>query len=175
MKIRSLIRQPAGKIKNYTAGFMLTEGIVASTIIATAVVGILALLASSLRIAQLSESQLVASMLAQEGVEVARAIRDANWIADSPRPWNAGFSNGDYQVEYNSTAFLPFSGSPLRFDTTTRRYQYDTGTNTEFVRRIIITNLSVDELRVISRVSWTVRNIPFSIDVEAHLFNWFIP
>lgn len=151
-------------------GYILAEGIVAAAIIATAIVGILALLATSLRQAQFSRSQFIASMLALEGIETTRAIRDGNWIAAAP--WNAGLAAGDYQVQYDSTALAPFTGSPLRFDPVTRLYQYAAGTNTEFVRRIILTSISADELRVISRVSWTVRSIPFSIDVEEHLFNW---
>lgn len=189
MRIQNSIRQPAGKTKSSEAGYMLTEGIIASAIIATAVVGILALLASSLRIAQFSKSQLIASMLAQEGIEVVRAIRDANWIQGALFGCHLG--SGDYQVEYNTAFAEPgvcapppfFTGSPIKFDSATGRYQYAVGVNTEFTRRIIIVNLDsslnpgpdTDEIRVISRVSWTARSIPFAIDVEEHLFNWFQP
>jgi hypothetical protein len=151
-------------------GFILAEGVIASSIIATAIVGLLALLAASLRQAQFSKSQFIASQLALEGIEIVRAIRDDNWI--NGRPWNAGLAAGDYQAQYDSTALDPFSGNPLRLDPVSRRYQYVAGTNTEFTRRIIISNVGADEIRVISRVSWTVRSIPFAIDVEEHLFNW---
>lgn len=151
-------------------GFILAEGIIASSIIATAIVGILALLAASLRQAQFAKSQFIASQLALEGIEIVRAIRDENWI--NGRQWNFGLSPGDYQAQYNSTSLDQFIGSPLRFDSASGLYQYDVGTNTEFTRRLIVSNIGADEIRVISRLSWTVRNTPFSIDVEEHLFNW---
>lgn len=151
-------------------GFILSEGIIAASIIATAIVGILALLAASLRQAQFAKSQFIAAELALEGVEVVRAIRDENWI--NGRPWNAGLSPGDYQAQYDSVSLDAFTGNPLRLDPVSGRYQYAVGNNTEFTRRIIISNIGADEIRAISRVSWTVRSIPFSIDVEEHLFNW---
>jgi type II secretory pathway pseudopilin PulG len=157
-------------LRSRKKGFILIESIVASAIIATAIVGILALLSISLRQAQIVKSQFIASMLALEGIEVVRAIRDENWI--NGRAWNEGLVPGDYQVQFDSTVLAPFSGNPLRFDPATGRYQYVSGENTEFVRRIIISNISADEIRVISRVSWQVRNVPFAIDAEDHLFNW---
>jgi Tfp pilus assembly protein PilV len=153
-------------------GAALAELLVAVAIISTAIVSILALLAVSLEQAQFSRAQFIASMLAIEGIEVVHAIRDENWI--NGRPWNAGLAPGDYQVQYNSTSLVPFSGNPLRFDSISRHYQYDTGENTEFTRRIIISSVSANEIRIISNVRWRVRNIPnpFEINTEAHLFNW---
>lgn len=157
-------------IKEKGSGYILAEGLVAAAIIATAIVGILALLTTSLRHMQIARNQFIASMLALEGVEVVRAIRDGNWI--NGRLWSAGLAPGDYQLQYDSTTLQSFINNPLRFDPATRRYQHDTGANTEFTRRIIISSVNPDQIRVISRVIWTARGIPFSIDVEEHLFNW---
>jgi Tfp pilus assembly protein PilV len=161
--------------RKINSGAALTEGIVAITIISVAIVSILALLVMNLRQIQISRSQFIASQLAMEGVEVVRLIRDENWI--NRRSWNTGLGPGNYQVQYNSRALETFTGNPLRLDPNSKRYQYATGPNTEFTRRIIIQHVSPDQIRVISNVSWTVRNIaePFEINTEKHLFNWMPP
>ncbi|MBU0625857.1 hypothetical protein KKF05_06020 [Patescibacteria group bacterium] len=62
-------------------GQSMLEVIVASGIIVTAVSAALTLVQSSINGAKVSEEQIVAYNLAREGVEVARIIRDSNWLA----------------------------------------------------------------------------------------------
>jgi hypothetical protein len=152
-------------------GYVLTEAIVASSIIVISIVGALSLLNSVLRQSSFLKQQFIASQLALEGIEIVRAIRDENWIAS--RPWNSGLLPGSYQAQYDSRSLSSFSGTPLKFDPATGLYQYNTGQDTEFVRKITISDISPDEIRVLSSVSWQVRGIPFAIDVESRLFNWF--
>ncbi len=161
------------KLPSGNFGAALTEGLIAVSIIATAVVGILGLLAVSLRHAQISRSQLIASQLAIEGIEVVRSIRDENWIEGEP--WDTGLIPDAYLVEYDSRGLMPFTDDiPLRLNRETGRYQYDVGDRTEFTRRIIIYRISADQIRVTSNVSWHVRGVPtpFEINTEEHLFNF---
>jgi phospholipase/lecithinase/hemolysin len=62
-------------------GQSLIEGMVAMTIIITAVSSSLALVQSSIVATRIGGSQVVAANLAREGIEVVRAKRDSNWLA----------------------------------------------------------------------------------------------
>jgi type II secretory pathway pseudopilin PulG len=59
----------------------MIEGMLAMTIIITAVSSSLALVQSSITASRISGAQVVAANLAREGIEVVRAKRDSNWLA----------------------------------------------------------------------------------------------
>lgn len=159
-----------------SSGIALAESIIAIAIISTAVVGLLSLLATSLRQAEISRSQFIASHLALEGLEVVRAIRDANWIRRPPNPWNHGLApRSDYQVQFNSTALTTFTGNEppqLTLDQDGHYRQDGTGSPTGFRRHIIISDISTNTIRVRSTVSWAVRGVPFTLNAETRLYNW---
>lgn len=62
-------------------GQSFIEAMVALTIIITSVSSALALVQSSLTSSSVGGTQIVASNLAREGVEIVRSIRDSNWLA----------------------------------------------------------------------------------------------
>ena len=66
----------------------MIEAIVALGIIMTAVSAALTLTATVVRASKESESSIVATNLAREGVEVARGLRDSNWLAETA--WDSG-------------------------------------------------------------------------------------
>lgn len=73
----------------------LLEVIMAIGIIIIGLVGTITLILWTIAVGNVSQSQIVALNLAREGVEVARSIRDSNWLAmDSGiagTVWNTGF------------------------------------------------------------------------------------
>ena len=71
-------------VRSTSAGFTLIETLVAITILTLAVVGPLFAAHRAVIAAQISRSQLVASYLAQEGVEYVRSMRDSIYLAASP-------------------------------------------------------------------------------------------
>lgn len=158
------------KFRQNTAGFTLIETIVAVGIIVVGLVSALTLITNSLFYVSNIGDRLIAANLTAEGLEVARNIRDNNWLQN--RVWNNGLSDGDYQASYNSIALSPYSGNPLLFDSLTGLYNYSSGASTLYVRKIFISNLSSYEVRVISTVTWQRRGITFSNSAESHLFNW---
>ena len=68
------------KILKSQIGFSLLEVVIATTVISVGLVGILGLVIQNIAIQQTYKNTLVASMLAQEGLELARNIRDKNWL-----------------------------------------------------------------------------------------------
>lgn len=158
------------KFKQNAAGFTLIETIVAVGIIVIGLISALTLITNSLFYVSNIGDRLIAANLTAEGVEVARNIRDNNWLQNLS--WNNGLTDGDYQVSYNSIALLPYNGNPLLFDSATGLYNYSSGASTSYVRKISVSNLSNYEIRVISTVTWQRRGITYSNSAESHLFNW---
>jgi len=77
-------------------GQTLLEAIIAIGIIVTAVSSSLTLVQGAITAEGQSEASIVAGNLAREGVEVVRALRDGNWLADVA--WDAGLegTGADY-------------------------------------------------------------------------------
>jgi len=157
------------KIKSKNKGFSLIGIIVSIFIISVGLVGILGLANTSLKGAGLSKARLIASGLAQEGVEVVKNIRKSNLEWDD---WYNSVVNGDYRIQYNSAALMSFSETPLNLDTTSGLYQYDSGGNTTFYRKITLTKISDHEVKVVVEIKWLLKGGQHVLIVEDRLWNW---
>jgi hypothetical protein len=151
-------------------GFTLLETIAAISIL---IGGVLIVYASSARMLAYTydnQYKLTASYLAQEGIEVIRNIRDQNWV-EGAEEWADGLSAGDWRVQYDSTSLMVYADTPLLLSED-GFYSYDSGESTVFKRKITISQLSDDSLKVIAEVSW-----PYdqgrSVQAEKILYNWF--
>lgn len=160
--------------KKFNKGFSIIEVLVAISVILVSFTGALNLINRSMAFHDLAYSRLVASYLAQEGIEIVRNIRDNNFIAN--QTWNNGLAAGDYQVQYNDLSLKNYTGEPLNLDTTTGLYNYErsspTNVPTRYTRKIVIEKISDNHIRVQSIVSWSNRGGNFQIIVEDHLYNW---
>ena len=157
--------------------FTLVETLVAVAILTIAIVGPYTAAAKSLAAAYVARDELVASGLAQEGVEYARNVRDTNYLAHNP--WLTGLSACMPGPCVFDTVTSP-SGfvAPLYLRSDTGSYnQRAIGTVTPFTRTISITPVPVGapnptEVLVTVTVSWKTTNTPYSVTVDEHLSNW---
>ncbi len=165
--MRHLINQKA---------FSLLEVIIAIFVITTGIVGAMNLINYSISSVAVSKSQIIAASLSQEGLEVVRNIRDTNWTEQFINPgllWNDGLANGDYRIQYNSDSLLLLGANPVLNINSNGFYLYDiTKPVTLFRRKITITNISANEIKVVSEITWTERGHSFSVSAEERLFNW---
>lgn len=139
----------------------------------------LSVIITASNLSSLITNDLIAANLAQEGIEAVRAIRDANWF--NGQAFDTELSANTYRVEWNSTSLISETGSnpPLKIDSN-GLYNYTTGDDTIFRRRILIEKDTVDDtlpkcdcqLRVISEVTWPSKKTIKTVVVEAHLFDW---
>jgi len=153
-------------------GFTLVETLVSLLLLTAALIPTILLTSSSARLASTVEQNLVATNLAREGIEVVHAIRDSNWFAGNG--FADGLSDGDYAVEWDSTAPLSaYTGRYLRIDDN-GRYTYDgtAPTQTLFLRKVTIQQVSASELKVTCIVSWQDRTGAKEVSIEDHLFDW---
>lgn len=72
-------------------GQTLVELIAAAFVLAVGLVGVLALTSANVRNQSIGNNRLVASQLAREGVELARNIRDTNWMQE--KEWKNGLQD----------------------------------------------------------------------------------
>lgn len=151
-------------------GFTLIEALVALVILTIALGPALVLSSNISSTASVIQNNLIAANLSQEGVEVIRSLRDANWHNGSS--FDSGLTDGIYRIEWNSNTLVSLgSNPPLKISA--GLYNYSSGTDTLFKRTVTITKINSEELRIISDVTWTERgNRIRNIKTESHLFDW---
>ncbi len=161
--------------KNSQQGFSLLEVIIAIFIVAVGLVGILGLASISLKGPLLSRSRLIASGLAQEGIEVVRDMRRSN-LEWSDWEWYssaiATSTEQNHLVQYDSSGLMSYSDTPLKFDPSSGLYQYDSGSNSPFYRRLTLKKISYEQVKVVVEVKWQVRGNWYYIITEDRLWNW---
>lgn len=156
-----------------TAGFTLIEALVALTLLTVGLIPAFRQASDAIILAGLVRNSLIANNLAQEGAEVVRSMRDANWFVGNA--FSAGLTSctAGCTVQFDSDALLATPAStPLRLDPLTGLYQYATGEATRFQRHVFITEVGDHELVVLVRVQWSERSGQRSFEIEYHLFDW---
>lgn len=181
------------------SGFTLLEVIVAIFILTVGVGGSFVLIQQTLSASLMVRSRLIATYLAQEGIEIVRNVRDNNWLdqRDSfetpPEPfWNDGlddclFPANCCEVDYK-TDILPLGNpSPLtsvpgcNFDDfdylnidSNDFYSYSDGAQTRFKRKISIKQeVEENRMEVVVIVQWKEKNKTHQIEVVEHITNWY--
>ena len=148
---------------------------IAVSVLVVGFLGITTLLSRALGLNRVVADNYTATYLAAEGIEVAKNILDGNALQG--RPWNAGFANGDFEVEYSSVGNMisqpNCTDRNLLYDASFGRYNYRSGTETSFERCVSVMLIGPDEVQVNSRIEWITRGGgAFSIDLEDHFYNW---
>ena len=172
-----------------TKGFSLIETLVAITILIGAITGPLTLASQGIKAASLFKNQLIASNLAQEGMELVHAKRDSNILGG--KGWTdtiidtcggdgcyASYTPTDNTPNQISFQSCDTSGCPKFFVTPEGWYvQKKTGDSgdieTIFQRTTQVTNIVPGrEVKVKTTVSWQERFSTFTFDLEEHLLKW---
>jgi len=161
-------------------GFTLVEALVALSILIVGIISGFILVTKALYDVTIIQDRLTASFLAQEGIEFVRQIRDSNYVKTingTLTPWNEGLADDSYLVSSignppTSIKLLPYDDKILKYNSNTGLYNYDTGQDTVFKRKITITNLPPNEILVQSIMDWTSKGVNFHLVVEDRLFNW---
>lgn len=164
--------------------FTLIELVVSIFIILLTLGGVFSLLVQTLRVTSGLPDQLIANYLAQEGMEVVRNIRDANWIKG--QEWNTGLTgcessvagceaNDGCAVSYHSFSLENYPNFPLHLYN--NYYSQTTlGKKTIFKRRVVI-NQNTDSdgndyLQVRVFVCWQRRGKNYQTELDENLYNW---
>ena len=141
-------------------------------ILTTGTMGAFSIIQRTVTFTSVSSSQLIASYLAQEGLEIVRNLRDSNYLQGVS--WNSGLAGcaAGCEIDYNDSALLPWT-DPGRFLKTGTGfpYNYSLGNDTLYKRKIIITP-GVNILNVLVEISWQERGGSYQVVAETRLHNW---
>lgn len=151
-------------------GFTLIETLVAISLLTVGVAGSFSLMQKVTSFASISSSQLVASYLAQEGIETIRNIRDTNYLEGEA--WDTGIATGfSYFFDYRSSTFPDYTcGSYLQYNGT--NYICSSDASGKFQRKITIDRPVPDKMIISIEVSWSERGIPHKILAQTELRDW---
>lgn len=171
--------------KKSPRGFSLIEVTVAMFVLSVAILGSFTLIQRSLVSTSKTRFRLVAAYLAQEGIEVVRNIRDANWLerhqTGAPINWDRNLAEGGYyNFDYRSQAIPDNSNclgkNYLKFDGSFYRCSSDP--KAQFQRKVIIQKIDLngdgkEDMKVTVQVSWQDRGKPYNLEAQENLYNWF--
>ncbi len=149
-------------------GFTVIEVLVALVLLTVGAGGAFALLSRTISFTSAVNGRLVATYLAQEGIEIVRNIRDTNWLEGEAL--NEGISDGDWRVDYTEAELSnPYDDEFLKLSGGI--YQYVLGDDTTFKRNITIGNIT-DGITVDVDVTWTIKGQDYGVESSTILYNW---
>src|SRR3989339_58082 len=82
-------------------GFSIIEASIVMAVVSIGLLGVFSLVMQNIQVQRGNKNMLVASMLAQEGIEMVRNVRDENWLVD-PTNWDIGIADGadfDFKID----------------------------------------------------------------------------
>ncbi len=175
------------------AGFTLIETLVSILIFSVSIVALISITAGGVSDTGFVKKKQTAYLLAQEGVEVLRFMRDSSirsgddWATFNSEISGAGCTGDGCTVDSYRLA----GGDPvlptidncngqcpvMKYDPLSG-YQYSYGTKTDFVRTIKLNKVPgghANEIEIYSEVSWQHGGDPFSVVLREVITNWVRP
>jgi len=166
--------------KKKKQGFTMIEMIAAIFMVSVGIAAVFSLVIQSTSYVDLATYRLTAIYLAQEGVEVARNIRDSNILKMGRTgigDWDDNFSLGSdyYNFDYRSQAipdntncsgknYLQISGG---------FYVCSSNASAQFQRKIRLNQLSSDKIEVVVNVFWTDKGKTNGVSVSEIIYKWY--
>jgi prepilin-type N-terminal cleavage/methylation domain-containing protein len=183
-----------------SAGFTLIETLVAVSIFTASILGMMGVLSNNLSDINYAKRKVVATYLAQEGVEYFRNMRDtfALYAGPSANGWNDFLvkispcektqgSSGCYfrdEMDYtdnNAPITGPLLGivpcvngvcESLKYNSALGSYGYTGTDESGFTRKINTAQINDHEMIVISTVTWNYGGRSSSVSFSEDLFDW---
>jgi len=171
--------------------FTLVEVLTALFLVMMGIGSGYALINQSLALSKSASLKVAAAYLGKEGIEIARGIRDDNYLKilyseagyDTDDSWMSGLNCSDCAVpvdcedgcaaDYSSTQLSTANvGDRLKYNNSTGFYGYSGSDQSLYSRTITVTPES-DYLKVSVLVEWDERNFTQSMTVEENLYNWW--
>lgn len=155
-------------------GFTLMEVTVVMAIVTIGMLGVSSLVVQNIQTENVNKNYLVASMLAQEGIELIRNIRDANWL-NPGNSWNDGLVlDGNYSIDqagiYPGADVITDNEAHL-FVNAGGYYNHSAGASTPYYRLIEVDDRT-DYLIATSTVEWQERGKKQRYIITTNLYNW---
>ena len=160
---------PAGR-----QGFTLLETLVAISVLALALAGILSLASIGIHSSVNSANQMKAFFLASEAVEFIRNKRDSNILSGSGWLSGLGGCEGGCYLDAPNGVISACAGGvcpKLKFNPATNLYGHGLGADSIFTRKLTITQSASYEVKLSSEISWPQGGISRNFVLEERLFD----
>lgn len=159
-------------------GFSLVEIVIVLGILTMGLLGIASLILQNMQVEILNKDYLVASMLAQEGLEMVRNIRDDNWVKLDP--WLTSIPIGTFALDYrgrisvNATPNVNGDPGTMLYFGADNYYSHQSSLVTSGFYRLLTTELSDDSTYILLScdVMWNSRFGFRHYTVSTTLYNW---
>lgn len=158
-------------------GFTLLEVTIAILIISLSLLSVYGFFSYITFQTNLASSKLTAFYLSQEGLEIVRNIRDGNLLNNVS--WSANLAPGQYEAGYSGylgDALTLIQGN-LKYlkKEDNGFYNYNSGSETKFTRKISIT-METDSkdlpcIKVVSRVDWNEKSKAYFVSVLEKIYD----
>lgn len=161
-------------------GFTLLEIMVSITIFSFGLIGVSSLMLQAMQAETLNAGYLKASMLAQEGIELTRGLRDENWLSQGANFWDdniAGSLDDTFIIDYNGLPddtpnSLDDSSTFLSLDAN-NFYSHSGGTPSSYRRLIELDNSCGTYCwNIKSHVRWISSGKVNNYIAETMLYDW---
>lgn len=147
-------------------GFSLIEVLVALLVLSVGIAAIAILMVKNIKDLHTSKNQIIASMLAQEGIELVRNLKD-NTAAFVTTPIIGKANGSDYRIDIGMSYanFLNNAASDKKLYLNSGFYTHtNTGTPTKFSRKIEIAN-GTGQITVTCYASWNASGIQMPCNI----------
>jgi hypothetical protein len=166
-------------------GFSLLDVMMALGVVTLGLMGIISLATQNIQEQSTNKNYLTASMLAQEGLELARNVRDTNFLNGGV--WDNGLVGEDVTATSTFTIDPNFPISInnipnlisdalciIYFNSTSNRYTHDSsGAQATIFRRLVTVVDHANYIEVIATVEWTERGQTHSYEAATNLYDWW--
>lgn len=159
---------------NSNAAFSIIEAMVAIGIVSIGMMGVLSLVTRNILTQTLNKNNLIASMLAQEGLELVREVRDTNWLIDPVVSFDDGIpatSTIDFYGFQSSGQDFSSSVTDIKLDSN-GFFGHTGATSTMFKRLITVSRTSSEFINVKSTVRWRQNDKDYNYIAETLLYDW---
>jgi len=188
MRIKIGIRKLFKKNVFDNSGFTILEMTVVIFIIVVGMMGIISLAHQNVQTVSIDKNTLIASQLAQEGLEAVRSKRDTNWLQGAN--WETSTTTGSrldilqqangYKYTVDATTGLIGAAPAGIGDSAAKLYMNSSGlythqvtaTSTGFSRLITVGNEGTASTSVTCQIQWKKGINTYNYYAETALYNW---
>ena len=168
------------KIKIFNnQGISILEVVVAILIITIGLIGVMSLVIQNVEAQYINKNILIATGLAQEGLELVRNVRDLNWLT-AGNAWNQDIvGDGTYAIDYRGRGSINASVNTLNdagarlYVNSSNLYTHSSadGAATDFYRLISVVD-QANYLDVSCAIRWKEGTQNRDYTAETYLYDW---